>query len=66
MYATDEQPDFATETKEVARCVASATGYEPIAVDLFTCNAYAAVKVVGPGLEMRITRSIPRPRRSHG
>ncbi|MGV9913373.1 YcaO-like family protein [Streptomyces tendae] len=46
----------------VASRVAAVTGYEPIAFTLHDSPAYAAVKVVAPGLEMRIVRSIPRPR----
>jgi ribosomal protein S12 methylthiotransferase accessory factor len=46
--------------------VTAVAGYEPIAVTLHDTDAYAAVKVVSPGLEMRITRSIPRTRERHG
>jgi ribosomal protein S12 methylthiotransferase accessory factor len=45
----------------VAARVASVTGYEPVAFTLHDSQAYSAVKVVSPGLEMRIIRSIPRP-----
>ncbi|AJT61883.1 hypothetical protein T261_0192 [Streptomyces lydicus] len=58
--------DFASETATVAAQVASVTGYEPIAVTLSRSDVYASVKVVSPGLEMRITRSIPRPKERHG
>ncbi|KIZ15677.1 YcaO-like family protein [Streptomyces natalensis] len=58
--------DFPAETAAVAARVASVTGYEPIAVDVSRSDAYAAVKVAAPGLEMRITRSIPRPGKRHG
>ncbi|UQA97473.1 YcaO-like family protein [Streptomyces halobius] len=58
--------DFQAETAAVAARVASVTGYEPVAIDLCQSDAYAAVKVAAPGLEMRITRSIPRPGKRHG
>ncbi|AZK95814.1 MULTISPECIES: YcaO-like family protein [Streptomyces] len=53
--------EFATEVAAVSERVAAVTGYEPIAVDLPWRSSFAGVKVVGPGLEMRMTRSVPRP-----
>ncbi|MEV7423910.1 YcaO-like family protein [Streptomyces sp. NPDC091212] len=64
-YATAE-PDFTRETATVASRITAVTGYEPIAVTLYESDAYAGVKVISPGLEMRITRSIPRPGQRHG
>ncbi|MER8002107.1 YcaO-like family protein [Streptomyces sp. NPDC095613] len=63
-YEAGEQ-DFAAETAAIATRITSVTGYEPIAVPLAQTRAYAAVKVISPGLEMRITRSIPRPGKRH-
>ncbi|MYZ39967.1 MULTISPECIES: YcaO-like family protein [unclassified Streptomyces] len=63
-YAPAE-PDFSRETVSVAARIASTTGHEPIAVLLHHCDAYAAAKVISPGLEMRIIRSIPRPGNHH-
>ncbi|MFD8964311.1 YcaO-like family protein [Streptomyces sp. NPDC059568] len=63
-YAPAE-PDFTRETASVAARIASTTGYEPIAVPLHHCDAYSAAKVISPGLEMRIVRSIPRPGNHH-
>ncbi|MFE4830032.1 YcaO-like family protein [Streptomyces sp. NPDC056672] len=64
-YAAAE-PDFPRETASVAARIASVTGYEPIVVPLHTSDAYAAAKIISPGLEMRIVRSIPRPGNHHG
>lgn len=64
-YPADTQ-DFGRKTASVAAKVASVTGYEPIALPLSQSDTSAAVKVISPGLEMRITRSIPRPRKQRG
>ncbi|MFF1420650.1 YcaO-like family protein [Streptomyces sp. NPDC058280] len=64
-YAAAE-PDFTQETASVAARIASVTGHEPIAVTLHQSDAYAGAKVISPGLEMRIIRSIPRPSNHHG
>ncbi|MFJ2115947.1 YcaO-like family protein [Streptomyces sp. NPDC087850] len=59
-YAS-EDVDFASEGIAVAKQVTLVTGYEPILLNLAQSDAYTAVKVVSPGLAMRVTRSIPRP-----
>lgn len=64
--AIDHQPDVTRLLHQTVQRVAGITGYEPIAVTLWSSSAYAAVKVVAPGMEMRITRSIPRTRERHG
>ncbi|MFD7894623.1 YcaO-like family protein [Streptomyces sp. NPDC059743] len=64
-YAAAE-PDFTREAASVAARIASVTGYEPIAVPLHNSDTYAGAKVISPGLEMRIVRSIPRPGNRHG
>lgn len=64
--ATDLQPDVTRLLHQTVERVTGITGYEPIAVTLWSSEAYAAVKVVAPGMEMRITRSIPRTRERHG
>lgn len=58
--------DFGTEAVSVARQVAAVTGHEPVAVRLGQSDAYAGVKIIAPGLRMRLTRAIPRLRRNHG
>ncbi|EST17989.1 YcaO-like family protein [Streptomyces roseochromogenus] len=55
-----EDDDLGQHLQAITARVASTTGYEPIAFPLHDSPAYAAVKVVSPGLEMRIIRSIPR------
>lgn len=56
-----EDKDLAGHLGSIAFTVGAVTGYEPVTFTLHDSPAYAAVKVVAPGLEMRITRSIPRP-----
>ncbi|MGW2748120.1 YcaO-like family protein [Streptomyces sp. NPDC001450] len=53
--------DLGLHLAAIAAGVAGITGHEPIAFTLHNSPAYASVKVVSPGLEMRIVRSIPRP-----
>lgn len=60
------QPDIERQLSDVIERVAEVTDHEPIAVTLHDSEAYAAVKVVSPGMEMRIARSIPRTRERHG
>lgn len=60
------QPDVVRQVNGVVATVSEVTGHEPIAVTLHHADAYAAVKVISPGMEMRITRSIPRTRERHG
>ncbi|MFF8882132.1 YcaO-like family protein [Streptomyces flaveolus] len=60
------QPDIERQLSDVIERVAEVTGHEPIAVTLHDSEAYAAVKVISPGMEMRIARSIPRTRERHG
>jgi ribosomal protein S12 methylthiotransferase accessory factor len=62
----DLEPDVDRQLHLVVETVAGVTGHEPIAVTLYDAEAYAAVKVVSPGMQMRITRSIPRTRERHG
>jgi ribosomal protein S12 methylthiotransferase accessory factor len=64
--AVDLEPVVDRLLDKVVTAVTGVTGGEPIAVDLWESEAYAAVKVVAPGMEMRITRSIPRTRERHG
>jgi ribosomal protein S12 methylthiotransferase accessory factor len=61
----DLEPDVDRLLHQVVATATSVTGHEPIAVTLHDAQAYAAVKVVSPGMEMRITRSIPRTRERH-
>ncbi|MFD8655977.1 YcaO-like family protein [Streptomyces mirabilis] len=56
-----EHDDLDAHLAAIAASVAGVTGHEPVAFTLHAAEAYAAVKVVSPGLEMRIIRSIPRP-----
>ncbi|MBL1109416.1 YcaO-like family protein [Streptomyces sp. 5-8] len=62
----DLEPHVDRLLAQVADTVSGVTGHEPIAVDLEESQAYAAVKVIAPGMEMRITRSIPRTKKRHG
>ncbi|MEU3862756.1 YcaO-like family protein [Streptomyces sp. NPDC028722] len=62
----EPDPDVDRQLRLAAATVYAVTGYEPIAVTLHDSQAYAAVKIVSPGTEMRITRSIPRTRQRHG
>ncbi|MFD7052132.1 YcaO-like family protein [Streptomyces mirabilis] len=62
----DLEPDVGRLLLQAVATATSVTGHEPIAVTLHDAEAYAAVKVVSPGMEMRITRSIPRTRERHG
>ncbi|MEU7407926.1 YcaO-like family protein [Streptomyces sp. NPDC042638] len=64
--AVDLEPTVPGLLRETVTQVTGLTGREPITVNLWHSEAYAAVKVVAPGLEMRITRSIPRTRERHG
>ncbi|MFF9091408.1 YcaO-like family protein [Streptomyces sp. NPDC014991] len=62
----DLEPDVTRLLQQTVTRVTGITGHEPIAVTLREAEAYAAVKVISPGMEMRITRSIPRTRERHG
>lgn len=60
------EPDVGQHLTAVVTTVAEVAGHEPIAVTLHNGEAYTAVKIVSPGMEMRVARSIPRTRERHG
>ncbi|MGW0916489.1 YcaO-like family protein [Streptomyces sp. NPDC002784] len=53
-----EHDDLDVHLPTIAASVAGVTGYEPVVFTFHDAEAVAAVKVVSPGLEMRIIRSI--------
>ncbi|MEV5880675.1 YcaO-like family protein [Streptomyces sp. NPDC052101] len=61
IHHLEPDDDLGLNLAAIAAGVAATVGHEPIAFPLHNSPAYAAVKVVSPGLEMRIIRSIPRP-----
>ncbi|MYR40482.1 YcaO-like family protein [Streptomyces sp. SID5910] len=60
-YRLPAHHDLDVHLAAITASVARVTGHEPVGFTLHDDEAYAAVKVVSPGLEMRVIRSIPRP-----